>query len=96
MVTIKKLLRFRQNHEASQVEKLAHLMWSIFMASGLKSKKVLVILFGLANLKDEGYLSMVRKCGFGEVEQYGEEMVQQAQKILRDRLAESVTEEAVR
>ena len=30
------------------------------------------------------------------MEQYGEEMVQQAQKILRDKLAESVTEEAVR
>lgn len=52
VVTIKKLLKFRQYHEASQAEKLAHLMWSIFMSSGLKSKKVLVILFGLANLKD--------------------------------------------
>ncbi len=34
------------------------------MASTIKNKKMLVILFGLANLKDENYLKIMKKCGF--------------------------------
>lgn len=47
-------------------------MWNIFMSSGIKNKKILVILFGVANLKDEGFIKILKKCGFEEIMEYGE------------------------
>lgn len=39
-------------------------MWSIFMSSSIKNKKMLVVLFGLATFSDENYMKIIRKCGF--------------------------------
>jgi hypothetical protein len=34
------------------------------MSSGVKNKKILVILFGVANLKNEAFVKILKKCGF--------------------------------
>jgi len=39
-------------------------MWNIFMVTDIKSKKLLVILFGSANLRDERNKQLFVKCGF--------------------------------
>lgn len=39
-------------------------MWNIFMSSGIKNKKILVVLFGKAENKDEGFAKLIKKCGF--------------------------------
>ena len=53
VVTIKKLTKnidsaFGYGH----IDILAHRMWNVFLTSGLKSKQILVILFGAANMAD--------------------------------------------
>jgi hypothetical protein len=52
VVTIKKLLKMKYDFNASDPQQLAHSMWNIFMSSGLKNKKILIILFGEADLQD--------------------------------------------
>jgi hypothetical protein len=42
----------KYDFNASEPQKLAHTMLNIFMSSGLKNKKILIILFGEADLKD--------------------------------------------
>lgn len=71
-------------------------MWNIFMSSPLKNKKILVVLFGVANLADQGFVKIMQKCGFQEILEHGEEAIRQAQELLRARFVESVTEEVVR
>ena len=51
-MTIKKLLKMKYDFNASETQQLAHTMWNIFMSSGLKNKKILLILFGEADLQD--------------------------------------------
>ena len=62
---MKKLLRLKYNGEASESEKIAHKMWTGFMVSNIKSKRVLVVLFGKVNKNDEKDLDLFRSCGFG-------------------------------
>lgn len=71
-------------------------MWNIFLASGVKSKKILVVLFGRANFSQDSYRILLNKCGFNEILQYDEEVVRSSQRILRERFVETVNEEAVR
>ena len=51
--------------EAWKLEKLVHKMWTLFMVSNTKSKKILVILFGKVNKSDEKDLDLFESCGFG-------------------------------
>jgi hypothetical protein len=53
------------------------------MSSAIKNKKILVLIFGIANVKDEAYSTILKKCGFGEILEYGEGLIRQAQEILR-------------
>lgn len=39
-------------------------MWNIFMSSGIKNKKIMVVLFGKADRNDEGLVKLVKKYGF--------------------------------
>jgi hypothetical protein len=71
-------------------------MWSIFMSSGIKNKKILVVLFGSANLKDESFVKILKKCGFEEILEYEEKVIREAQEMLRGRFIESVSDVAVR
>jgi len=48
-------------------EKVALQMWNIFLSSGIKSKKILVILFGRSNMWDEKYKELLKNCFFGEL-----------------------------
>lgn len=57
----------KYDFDASEPQRLAHTMWNIFMSSGLKNKKILIILFGEADLQDEGFLQLVKKGGFNEI-----------------------------
>jgi hypothetical protein len=40
-------------------------MWSIFLTCGIKSKKIIVILFGQAELSCEAYRRLLLSCYFG-------------------------------
>lgn len=42
-------------------------MWNIFMVTDIKSKKLLVVLFGTANLCDDRNRELFVKCGFEEI-----------------------------
>lgn len=53
--------------EGSTEEKLAYKIWNIFMVSDIKSKKILVVLFGAINKRDPRDVSLFRKCGFEEI-----------------------------
>lgn len=52
VVTIKKLMKIKCNSACSDAERLANKMWKIFMVINIKSKKILVVLFGVVNLED--------------------------------------------
>ena len=67
VVTVKKMMKMRYNSNGSDAEKLAHKMWTLFMTSHAKSKKVLVVIFGMVNLKDERDVSIFKKFGFGDI-----------------------------
>jgi hypothetical protein len=58
-------------------------MWSIFENSGNKSKKIIIILFGEAELGKEKYKSLLIRSYFGELCQEREEVIREAQSILR-------------
>lgn len=45
-------------------------MWNIFLTSGIKSKRILVVLFGSANMKDRKYKELLMNCFFGELCNY--------------------------
>ena len=49
------------------------------MISNIKSKKILVVLFGLANLSDERDVNLFKKCGFEEVLEEGQTNIRKAQ-----------------
>jgi hypothetical protein len=67
-------------------------MWNMFMSSGINSKKILVILFGIASLSDPIFINIINKYGFQEILKYGEGLIIKSQEFLRTRLVESVTE----
>ena len=64
VVTVKKLMRMKYNANGSDAEKLAHKMWTIFMTSTIKSKKILVVLFGSVTLSYERDINLFKMCGF--------------------------------
>jgi len=57
-------MKMKYDANACLEEKIAHRMWNIFMVTDIKSKKILVILFGSANLSDERNKQLFVKCGF--------------------------------
>ena len=63
-MTVKKLMRLKYNNNGSDAEKLAHKMWTIFMSSTIKSKKILVVLFGSVTLSDKRDVNLFKMCGF--------------------------------
>lgn len=54
----------KYNTNGSDAEKLAHKMWTIFMSSTIKSKKILVVLFGSVTLSDKRDVNLFKMCGF--------------------------------
>ncbi len=67
VTTVKKLMRMKYVNEGSSEEKLAYKIWNIFMVSDIKSKKILVVLFGAISKRDQRDISLFRKCGFEEI-----------------------------
>jgi hypothetical protein len=80
----------------SPVELVAQQMWNIFMASGVKSKRMLVVLFGYAQLQDEKYKDLLKGCFFGELCNYEQNTVRAAQQMLREKVTAMLTPEVVR
>ena len=76
---MKKLLSLKYSGEASDLEKLAHKMWTLFMVSNAKSKKILVVLFGRVNKSDEKDLDLFSSCGFGEIWTESQHLIRRAQ-----------------
>ena len=73
VVAIKKLTKnIASNFGNGSIDILAHQMWNVFLTSGVKSKQILVILFGEANLEDEKYRELLKRCYFGELCSYGQ------------------------
>lgn len=60
-------MKIKYDANASDEEKLAHKIWKFFMVNDDKSKKLLVILFGVANFSDERNRRLFLKCGFQEI-----------------------------
>lgn len=89
VVTIKKLTKSLAFGN-SPVELIAMQMWNIFLSSGIKSKRILVILFGTANLTNEKYRNLLKGCYFGELCNYDEGAVRAAQTMLRERVVASL------
>lgn len=89
VVTIKKLTKSLAFGN-SPVELIAMQMWNIFLSSGIKSKRILVILFGTANLTNEKYRNLLKGCYFGELCNYDENSVRAAQTMLRERVVASL------
>lgn len=58
-------------------------MWNIFESSGIKSKKIIIILFGEADLSQEKYNMLLISSYFGELCRERQEVVREAQNILR-------------
>lgn len=97
VVTLRKLgVALDAGLENSGAGAVAKQMWRIFLASGLKSKKMLVILFGRAQMQRDSYRELLRSCFFGEICSHGEELVRQAQDLLRERALALLGEEALR
>lgn len=71
-------------------------MWKIFNSSSISSKKILVALFGEANLKLDKTKDLFRSCYLAEIYQQDEETVRKAQTLLRIRLLELTDHESVR
>lgn len=71
-------------------------MWNIFLSCGLKSKRMLVILFGKADLRKEKYQLLLKGCFFGELCNYEQSLVQQAQNMLRGLAVSMLDQETIR
>jgi hypothetical protein len=70
-VTIRKLTRgLADSLDFSSTGVIARQMWNIFLSCGLKSKRMLVILFGKADLRKEKYQQLLKGCFFGELCNY--------------------------
>ena len=54
-------------------------MWNIFEVTEIKSKKLLVVLFGAANLSDESNWALFLRCGFQDILQESEIVIRKAQ-----------------
>lgn len=97
VVTVRKLgRRVREALEVSGAGSLANQMWSIFLSAGIKSKKILVILFGRAELKQEKYKQLLKNCFFGEFCSYEEAAVRAAQDALRGTVLRLLADEQLR
>jgi hypothetical protein len=97
VVTIKKLTKniaFRFDN--GNIETLAHQMWNVFLTCGVKSKQILVILFGEANIEDEKYREILKRCYFGELCSYWQQSIRSAQNLLRSKVSTLLSEERVR
>ena len=66
------------------------------MASWVKSKRMLVLLFGCAQLQEERYKDLLKGCFFGELCNYDETIVRAAQQLLREKVVAILTPEVVR
>lgn len=64
VTTVKKLMRMKYISEGSEESILAYKIWNIFMVSEIKSKKILVVLFGAINSQDDRDQNLFRTCGF--------------------------------
>ena len=96
-MTIKKLTRtLGASLGTSPIELVAQQMWNIFLASGVKSKRMLVVLFGCAQLQEERYKDLLKGCFFGELCNYDQTVVRAAQQLLREKVVAMLTPEAVR
>lgn len=95
VVTIRKLLRPNWRRGGPGAEGVAHQMWNIFLASGLKSKKLLVILFGEVDFADGACRSLLQRCGFEETLALEEHLVREAQRLLRERLVGTLEDAAL-
>jgi hypothetical protein len=45
------------------------------MSSAVKNKQILVVIFGVANVKEEAYSAIIKKCGFEEILAYEEILI---------------------
>ena len=88
-------MKMKYSSEASDIEKLAHKMWTMFMISNIKSKKILVVLFGLINIEDERDVNLFKRCGFSEILEEGQQKIRKAQELLRSRFVELVDEDKI-
>ena len=84
VTTVRKLMKVRYHNLESQTERLAHKMWTIFMSSGIKSKKILIVLFGMITTSNEKDVNLFTKCGFKEILSEGQHLIRQAQDYLRN------------
>jgi hypothetical protein len=57
---------------------------------------MLVVLFGYAQLQEERYKNLLKGCFFGELCNYDQATVRSAQQLLRERVVDLLTPEAVR
>ena len=96
VTTIKKLLRLPVKEEAGDVHECAGRMWSLFLSSKLKTKRVLTFLFGLASFEDPNFSSLLESYGFKEILGYQQSTVRRAQAYLRGQLVEQVNEVTLR
>jgi hypothetical protein len=76
-------------------ERVARQMWQIFMSFGIKSKKIIIILFGEADFSQEKYNLLLIRTYFGELCRERQEVVREAQTILRMHALRCLTESKV-
>ena len=74
---------------------MARRMWNIFLSSGTRSKKMITILFGEADLSSDKYRALLIQSYFGELCQEQQQAIRDAQNILRQKVFQQLSDNKV-